>query len=336
MIHDKVLSNKVIKLIKSLNKKQYKSLINCLKKIGTVDKIDKSSQMPTSLIDKLMTIDYSTITEKDIDVYNKDFANWTLKFGLLCAAKDYLTQNNMQVNTLLDLASGKGNDLNRWTILNFNSVIGIDIDPSQHREAIKRYKNTRSPKPKVQYILGSASDYNLVRSSVRWSKVNLISNNFAMNYFFKNQPTINEFFRGVSDSLNIGGLFIGCATDGSVIDALLQNRQKIDEKLIYIERGLEPMSYKFKIETPFFKDVITEYIIYKSDLINYAHKYNLEPISIIEGVPAIFNFTEYKIPQCVLDSYKNNVIKSRPIDVFNTHIGLSSLYFGFSFIKIMT
>jgi predicted NAD-dependent protein-ADP-ribosyltransferase YbiA (DUF1768 family) len=44
---------------------------------------------------------------------------------------------------------------------------------------------------------------------------------FAIHYFFENEATLNGFIRNVSDSLAMGGLFVGCCFDGQkVFDAL--------------------------------------------------------------------------------------------------------------------
>ena len=44
---------------------------------------------------------------------------------------------------------------------------------------------------------------------------------FALHYFFENESTLNNIIQNISDSLKIGGLFIGCCFDGQrIFDAL--------------------------------------------------------------------------------------------------------------------
>ena len=304
----------LIKLFSMLTKNQQLEIIEELnKKIKTLNILKQKSN---NMYQKILNINNIHVKDVNntIEQYKK-FAAWTIKFNLLKAAVSYLKH----VPILVDLATGRGNDLKKWFDLKISRVIGIDIDPAQHKEAINRYRNSFYKQVKVSYILGSATDYNLVRRSLNYKTVNLITNNFAMNYFFKDQATIDIFFKTVSDSLTSGGLFIGTATDGDVITFLIKNNI-LKTQLFQIEpEGYN--SYKFKLETPFFKSnesdeshFITEYIINKDTLVLNAKKFGLEPISIINGLEPIFNFTE--------DLNCNDNIYS-----------IASLYFGFSFIK---
>jgi len=257
----------------------------------------------------------------------KNFASWTVKYNLLKAAIFYLNKNQKAVYTLLDLASKKGNDLKKWSNLNIPRVIGIDVSIKQHSEAIIRYKKIRSQNsaggPRVSYILGSATDYNLVRRSINFQKVNLITTNFALNYFFKDPETIDMFFKTVSDSLDKGGLFIGTATE----DPRSCKELKTEFYEIILPSGSEPRnSYQFKIETPFFDNgFITEYVITRAHLIMSASKFGLEPVEIITGMRPIFNFHDY---------YKQLQEHDKVSQFQQLPMELVKLYFGFSFIKV--
>ena len=309
-----------ITFFKLLDIKTKNEICHCLyKKLKPLElqRLDKILMLQEFLLTDNFNIDK---TKEIIDDYLK-YAGWTIKFNLLKEAKEFLTKNKINVSTLLELSSGRGNDLKKWSEAKIENVIGLDIDPEQHKEAIKRYKyRHKSINVKVKYYLGSALDYNLVKSILKNSKVNLIANNFAMNYFFKDQETIDSFFRVVSDSLNTGGLFIGTATDGDAIDYLIKNRPNDLKNNLFSIEPINSNSYKFKLETPFFKDnenshFITEYIINKNNLILNAKKFSLEPVSIIKDLDSVFNFTEFH--DCPKNIY-----------------GIASLYFGFSFIKV--
>ena len=136
-----------------------------------------------------------------------------------------------------------------------------------------KYKGYRTD---IRLIQGSVTDKQLVKDTLmKHTKgvetVDLITCNFALNYFFINESTISTFFESVSERLNNGGLFIGTATDGDMIKVLFEwmGTDEINSKLFYVKKDSEESEplhkYKFKLDTPFFKDAdpITEYIIYK-------------------------------------------------------------------------
>lgn len=277
--------------------------------------------MIRSIIKQYLTEEHKIKLEKDEkDEIEKhvNFANWNIKFELLQNAVLYLNSHNILVNCLLDLASGRGNDMNRWIKLNIPNVIGIDFSEEQIKEAINRIKKHKD-KIKVSYVHGSMADpvfiKNVLYKFIKNNKVNLITNNFAMNYIFDSEQNINNFFQGVSDSLNTGGLFIGTATDGDVINYLYENVGNNIQNKLYSIQKINENKYKFKLNTPFFKEeYIEEYIINKKKLLEYAYKFNLYPVQIIKGVEPISNFCRFPIKY------------ERPI-------GIASLYFSFSFIK---
>lgn len=49
---------------------------------------------------------------------------------------------------------------------------------------------------------------------------------FAIHYFFQNDSTLTGFLENVSDSLKIGGLFVGCCFDGRKVFDLLRNQEE--------------------------------------------------------------------------------------------------------------
>jgi mRNA (guanine-N7-)-methyltransferase len=58
---------------------------------------------------------------------------------------------------------------------------------------------------------------------------------FALHYFFENQSTLEGFIKNLSETVKIGGLFIGCCFDGNKIFNLLRNVDKGRSKIGKIE-----------------------------------------------------------------------------------------------------
>jgi hypothetical protein len=264
--------------------------------------------------------------KKILDEY-KEFSGWNIKFEMLRNAKGTLTSSGIKVDTLLDLASGRGNDLNRWLTLKIPNVVGLEFDPKQMKMAIDRYiKNRRKKEIRVSYFQGSAIDYERIRSVIKHEQVPLISNNFAANYFFETKKTGDSFLKAVSDSLIEGGIFIGTAADGDVIEMLykLTGKNEMDTDLYYIKKDPKIKNkYKFRINTPYFEEYTAEeFILKKQRLVDDAKKFDLVPYAITPGVPAIFNFLQQPL-------VKSTITKK----YYQRPVGIASLYFGFSFIK---
>lgn len=286
-------------------------------------------------------------TNKDVEEY-KMFSSWNVKYEMLQNAISTLNnkytlnnKSNSEVDALIDIASGRGNDLNRWNSMNIKRVVGVEYDKLQYNEAIQRYKKSRNIKTKVSYINASATDknlYDLISQSLYKPSVSLVTCNFALNYFIDS----TNFFETLVKCLDVGGLFVGTAADGDFINFLFNNfGSEIDSKLYYIKK-LNDKEYEFKINTPYFAgnagnagnadldktkdkddyETITESFIYKKKFIAIAKHYGLVPYSIKDGVPALFNFVNYPL------SYND---KSKTY--YKRHIDLATLYFGFSFIK---
>jgi hypothetical protein len=58
---------------------------------------------------------------------------------------------------------------------------------------------------------------------------------FALHYFFENQVTLDGFIKNLSETVKIGGLFIGCCFDGDKVFNLLRGVEKGRLKLVTIE-----------------------------------------------------------------------------------------------------
>jgi hypothetical protein len=307
------------------------------KQIITDNIIDTDTDIDEDLIEKQKSyqniISYlknSINNPKQIIEDYQKYASWSIKDTMLTDAISYLNKNGLKVDVLLDLASGRGNDLNRWIKNSIPRVIGIELDHEQYLESIKRLKSNNRARNKinVSYVEGSVTSKKLVYDTLvkytRKDKVNLIVCNFALNYFFKDLETIDEFFDSISSRLNKGGLFIGTAADGDVIKYLLDlfSPETIDNVFYSINytngSGSVNKGYEFSLKTPYFDTGLkkfTEYFIFKKELIKIALKRNLKPIQITKDIPAICNFD------------------NRPADYkHGSHI--LPLFFSFSFVKI--
>ena len=309
------------------------------------------SQNTDSLVRIQLKVDKNLSNDEVLKILqveaHRNFSNYNVKNEMLKDSINYLRknlQNSKNYLELLDLASGRGNDLNRWIINKVDSVIGIDISPEQVEEANKRFAETPSNKKKnikVSYFIGSIDNEKDVNRIVSNKKFYLITNNYALNYV-----NLDKFLKLISDKLMPKGLFIGTATDGSTINALIQAfGPEINSRLFYLKGNVEGITegttsfpniesledflenseripelktYDFKLETAFFNDdTINENIVYRDEFEKIAKKYGLIPFSTSPYVNPIYNLNRRPLQKQYM---------YRPESI-------ASLYFGFSFIK---
>lgn len=276
----------------------------------------------------------------------KNFVNWNVKQNMLLFAIKKLA--GLFDGRLIDLGCGRGNDLNRWDLIKeIQSVVAMDISEDQIKEAINRYKGyrnkaytTRERPLNVCYLIGSITsreDLSKINAFTRRTKYSLIVNNLCMNHLFESEAGFRVFMKYVSDSLVTGGLFIGTAADGDVIEALARKQKDntIQDEWVFIQledRDSEESFGKrcrFKLHTPFFQDSTgefqptEEYVLNKETVIRIAEEYRLVPVALGDGISPLFNFNDFPV-------FFNNITGA----YYERLNDITRLYFGFSFTKI--
>jgi ubiquinone/menaquinone biosynthesis C-methylase UbiE len=138
---------------------------------------------------------------------------------------------------ILDLACGRGGDLNKWSgsTINFDSAsyTGIDINIDLLNEAKNRYNKANYKNLKCQFHLKDLSREIYVGSEL----CDIVSCQFAMHYFYKSIETWNIFMETVKRNIKQNGVFITCCFDGNkVFDYLGSNTS-------HSEFSIKPISW---------------------------------------------------------------------------------------------
>lgn len=205
---------------------------------------------------------------------------------------------------LLDIACGRGGDLQKWLNhkINLQYILAFD----SHKEsifsslkkgdefdgAIARFQNIKqSYKGKMPFI--NFKNLNILDSKIL-EKLNSIDSNkeydviscqFALHYFNKNQLILNNTLKIISLKLKKGGLFIGTSTDGDLMYKILNNGNVNIPMLTLIKKDFN--NYLFYIQTEKSKTltrqnyfelqgVSSEFYIFKENLKNIALQHNLQ------------------------------------------------------------
>lgn len=215
------------------------------------------------------------------------------------------TCHKINANSLLDIACGRGGDLQKWLNkkLNLKYILAFDshkdsIYSSLNKGgdfdgAIARFQNVkqnfkgRMPFINFKFLDILNKDALFKLNQIDSNKIyDVVSCQFAMHYFCKNEETLNNALNIISKKLRKGGLFIGTATDGDIIHNILEHgnvyiplltlvKQSVNNYLFYIQTN--PDSKRLTRQNYFeIQGVSSEYYLFKEQLRILALKNGLE------------------------------------------------------------
>lgn len=153
---------------------------------------------------------------------------------------------NAMAGNLLDMACGRGGDLHKWKAARYKNVLGLDVDHDGLEEAEKRYRQMDKPKPNVNFIWADGTKLifpNYVAAMDKSARdkmqeilvskyaYDVVSCQFAVHYFFRDEVTLRTFFQNVTDNLTVDGHLIGTCMDGEKVYELLKGKSVVEGKV---------------------------------------------------------------------------------------------------------
>lgn len=144
---------------------------------------------------------------------------------------------------IMDLGSGKLNDLQIWAKNKIRNVWAVEIDPVSISLGEKKYNRLKKTRklPNVHYINVNLNTTDITThkslSHLR-HKMDHIVCNFAFHYFLKNKATINNIFKIIDFFLKSGGSFRMTTLNGNKVWKLLKNKKiwkQVSNKLEYFK-----------------------------------------------------------------------------------------------------
>lgn len=214
--------------------------------------------------------------------------------------RKYINKYITKPSDVLDLASGKGGDLNKWISNKFvRSVTGFDLDEDSVKEAIKRLKKIKTKK-KITYNVK-----NLATEIVECSnKKEIISSFFAFHYFFQSKDTLTTILKSIDNCSKKGTILILTLFDGDRL-ADIETKEYIIKKI-----GKGKGNYNNELSVYIKGSVLDipriEYIVQPKFLIKKMGKINF---SLVERVSFTDLYdTKYKLGKGEKDlSFMNSV-----------------------------
>ncbi len=181
---------------------------------------------------------------------------------------------------VLDIASGKGQDIFRYAANKFKNAIFLEIDNTALLELTKRKFDLRNTNPMRVLIHQMDLNDNYKSNIEKLSDIDMPSGgvdlvicNFALHYFLQNRKSLLNIAKFVSHYLKPGGRFAFTTFDAKAVIQLLNenagdwtvyhNKQiKYSIKKAYTTTYLEPIGQKIEVLLPFSKDkYYSEYLV---------------------------------------------------------------------------
>jgi cyclopropane fatty-acyl-phospholipid synthase-like methyltransferase len=132
-------------------------------------------------------------------------------------------------DTIIELASGRGGDLNKILNRKPKKIIMIEVDEIAIEEAKRRLKSMNSKGIEIVFIKMDLlnPDMKEIDKILKEERVDIISCQFAIHYFMGSEKNIKNILEIIKKYLKIGGYFFYTSYDGEKVNNKLKNKNKL-------------------------------------------------------------------------------------------------------------
>ncbi len=198
---------------------------------------------------------------------------------------------------VIDLASGKGQDLFRYSTNGMKNVLFLEIDKIALTELISRkhiFSNDDKYPNKMNILIENVDlmkpykkNIKIIDNVYTLQNIDLIMCNFAFHYFVENKKSIQNICKLINHYLKPNGKFVFTAFDGKKIINLLtknngqwmikmNNQIKYSIKKKYEQNEIKSYGQKIEVLLPFSKNTYyEEYLINIDTISRKLKKYNI-------------------------------------------------------------
>ena len=123
--------------------------------------------------------------------------------------------------SVLDIGSGKGEDVGKYVKANSKPVVGFDLVQEEypHPNYMTFYK-MNNPIYRVK---------NFINKSMKFDVINI---NFAIHYFLANKKLFESLVVNIHENLKSGGYLMATVLDGSLLYKNLKNKNKVSTNVV--------------------------------------------------------------------------------------------------------
>eukprot|EP00048_Salpingoeca_helianthica_P011291 m.161934 g.161934 ORF g.161934 m.161934 type:complete len:463 (+) comp15201_c3_seq9:4294-5682(+) len=141
----------------------------------------------------------------------------------------------------LDIACGRGGDIDKWLDAGIRHVLGLDISPNEIESAHKRLKiiqERRRERADIRFRVETEVGLralNLSRHDFH-REYDSVSCMFSAHFFFASEPFFHHLLANVSSALRDRGFFYGTAASGPSVEALLADQPVFTSEFLHVRR----------------------------------------------------------------------------------------------------
>jgi mRNA (guanine-N7-)-methyltransferase len=215
----------------------------------------------------------------------KRFHNAIKKELLMTYAKD--------ASFLLDIACGRGGDINKWIDARIERVLGLDLSGNEIAEAKKRFNTTEAWRKKnleCEFVETDKVDMERFpfENHCHDKHFDVVTCMFAIHYFFHSEQACKNLFMNITSNLKVGGHFICCFPDAKRVLTNLDNKEHLSLPSLELRKHWtgEPKCfgspYLFSL-----RDTVTEvksdnapyeFLVFNNVILGLAQQYGLRPV----------------------------------------------------------
>jgi hypothetical protein len=224
-----------------------KEITECLIKLDINDLINCLNNQPNKMKAEFQKFVNETNVERRKNssiIRMRDYHNWVKR--TLIESVVYKISNSGTGIYLLDIAVGRGGDLDKWNKAGIKGVFGFDANPDsiysidpfnpgakQRLETYQIKDSKNKLKENIVYEVGNAIsptgelldkiDSYLAKNSIKGFQI--VSCQFALHYFYGHRLNLQRVMQLVSMYLTKGGYFIGTTINGDKIRKFFSSRR---------------------------------------------------------------------------------------------------------------
>ena len=117
--------------------------------------------------------------------------------------------------SVIDIGSGKGEDVGKYVKANSKPVVGFDLVKEEY------------PHPNYMTFHKVNNEVYTIKNYVK-QKFDVININFAIHYFFKNRKTFESLVMNIHDNLKKGGVVMATVLDGKLVYQSLKGKNRVN------------------------------------------------------------------------------------------------------------
>jgi mRNA (guanine-N7-)-methyltransferase len=275
-----------------------KDLASGLVKLDINDLLACLNEQPVEIKKEFDSFVKKTVTQRRQNssiIALRDLHNWIKRSLINFAAK--------KDASLLDIAVGRGGDIDKWDKAGIKKVFGFDINSESINSADPfnpgaRYRlaHFNKLKTKVEFEVGNAMRPTIPLLNAIDSfntKYDIVSCQFAMHYFFAQRSDLDIVLTLVKKYLEKDGYFIGTILDSTKVRELMKGHKEVDKTLFRIS---VPKAFKKdKFGNKYFfeiKDTVDEgmyfnttgkseeYLVDKEEFVKIMNQYGFSPVNL--------------------------------------------------------